>query len=117
MIYLYGYKKCSTCQKAIRMLNQLELEYSFHDFIETNLDISTIERIHKKSKTGLDKLFNTRGKKFQELKLKERLLEMSDSNKIELLSGDGYLIKRPILESEDIVIIGYDEELYKQLGE
>lgn len=117
MIYLYGYKKCSTCQKAIRKLNQLELEYSFHDFIETNLDPATIERIHKKSNTGLDKLFNKRGKRFQELRLKERLFEMSDSEKLELLSGDGYLVKRPILESDGIVIIGYDENLYNQLGE
>ncbi len=116
MIYLYGYKKCSTCLKAIKKLEQLGLEYSFFDFIENNLDLPSILRIHEKSKKDIGQLFNTRGKKYKELDLKEKMPLLSDKEKLELLSGDGYLIKRPILEAENSVIIGYDEKLYEKLG-
>lgn len=117
MINLYGYQKCSTCKKAMKKLNELQIEYSFFDFIENNLDLATIERIYTKSNADIDKLFNTRGKKYRDLNLKEKLSKMTVLEKLKLLSNDGYLIKRPILESDDTIIIGYSVNSYEKLGE
>ena len=51
--------------------------------------------------------------KYKELNLKDKLPVMSDDEKIELLSTDGMLIKRPILVLENKVLIGFKEEEWK----
>ncbi len=62
-------------------------------------------------RSGLDikRFFNTSGLKYKELNLKEKLPQMSDEEKIELLSTDGMLVKRPILVSDDFVLVGFKQ--------
>ncbi len=47
------------------------------------------------------------------MKLKDKLPEMSDDEKIELLSTDGMLVKRPIIISDDGVLVGFKENEWK----
>lgn len=63
-------------------------------------------------KSGLDikKFFNTSGMVYREMKLKDRLPEMSIEEKIELLSENGMLIKRPLLVSDKAVLVGFKEK-------
>ena len=65
------------------------------------------------SDKDIKKWFNTSGLKYKELNLKDKLPLMSDDEKIELLSTDGMLIKRPILVLENKVLIGFKEEEWK----
>ena len=53
--------------------------------------------------------------KYRELNLKEKLQSINDDEKIEILSSDGMLIKRPLLITEDKIIVGYKENEYKEL--
>ena len=56
------------------------------------------------------KFFNTSGMKYRELGLKDKLPQMSDEEKIELLSTDGMLVKRPILIDGDRILVGFREK-------
>ena len=58
---------------------------------------------------GVDKkkFVNTNGKKYKEMGLKETIDSMSDGDLFELISGDGMLVKRPLLVSDDFVLIGF----------
>lgn len=47
--------------------------------------------------------------------MKERILEMSEEEIVELMSQNGMLIKRPILIDDHQIIIGYKEEIYNAL--
>ncbi len=58
---------------------------------------------------GVDKkkFVNTNGKKYKEMGLKETIDSMSDGDLFELISGDGMLVKRPLLVTDDFVLIGF----------
>ena len=84
------YPKCSTCKKAKKWLEENKIEYVDRNIID-------------ETPTA------------KELNLKEKLDNMSDKEKIELLSSDGMLIKRPVLISEKGIFIGFKEEDWKRL--
>ena len=60
--------------------------------------------------TRYKKWFNTSGLRYKDLNLKDKLLNMTDKEKIQLLASDGMLIKRPILITEREILIGFKEE-------
>ena len=72
-----------------------------------------IEWIQKSGKE-LKKWFNTSGLKYKELNLKDKLVTMSDKEKIELLASDGMLIKRPLLITDEKILIGFKEDKWKE---
>jgi arsenate reductase len=67
----------------------------------------------EKSEYPLKKFFNTSGKLYKDLNIKEKLNEMSEVELIKLLSTDGMLVKRPILVGEDTVLVGFKEDEWK----
>ena len=78
------------------------------------LKLEELEKWIKISGKEVKKWFNTSGLKYKELNLKEKLHEMSDEEKIELLASDGMLIKRPLLISNKTVCIGFKEDEWKK---
>ena len=69
----------------------------------------------ERSGQDIKKWFNTSGLKYKEQNLKEKLSNMSDKEKIELLASDGMLIKRPIIISDKGIFTGFKEEIWKIL--
>ncbi len=63
-------------------------------------------------KSGLDtkKFFNTSGLLYKSMGLKEKLPGMSDEEKLRLLATDGMLVKRPILVTDNTVLVGFREK-------
>lgn len=109
------YPKCSTCQKAKKWLEENKIEFTDRNIVtETPTEKELTDWI-KKSDLDIKKWFNTSGLKYKELNLKEKLLNMSDKEKIKLLAGDGMLIKRPIMISDKGIITGFKEDNWKVL--
>ena len=63
--------------------------------------------------TGIKKFFNTSGNVYKELKLKDRLKALSEEEQLNLLAGNGMLIKRPLLICEKGIAVGFKEDKYK----
>ncbi len=59
-------------------------------------------------------MFNTHGAKYRELDLKNKLQTLSDDEKLELLSSDGMLVKRPLAVMGDKITLGFKEDQYKE---
>src|SRR5210317_1167666 len=108
MLKIYGIKNCDSVRKAIKYLKSHEIEYEFIDFRETPIDKKTIASWLKH--TDIKTLFNTRGATYRTLKLKE--LNLSDEDKQEWLAKENMLIKRPVIELDNKVIVGYNESQY-----
>lgn len=52
--------------------------------------------------------------KYRELKLKDKLPDMTEEEQISLLATDGMLVKRPLLIGDDFVLIGFKEQQWKE---
>ncbi|NFO03613.1 arsenate reductase family protein [Clostridium botulinum] len=112
---LVQYPKCSTCKKALKFLKENDLEIEVRDIVnETPTKEELLEWIDK-SNLEFKKFFNTSGKFYKELNLKDKVNFMTKEEAVELLSSNGMLIKRPILINEDLVIIGFKEYDYSKL--
>lgn len=110
------YSKCSTCQKALKYLDEKKINYIKRDLKEDKPDYDLLKKLVELSKLDINKFFNTSGKLYRELNLKDKLATMSFEEKLQLLASDGMLVKRPILYSDDIVIVGKNEKAYDELG-
>ncbi|WP_017352782.1 arsenate reductase family protein [Clostridium sp. ZBS12] len=112
---LVQYPKCSTCKKALKFLKENNFEIEVRDIInETPTREELLEWIDK-SNLEFKKFFNTSGKVYKELNLKDKINSMTKEEAIELLSSNGMLIKRPILINENLVIVGFKEYNYSKL--
>lgn len=102
-----NYPKCSTCRKAKKWLDEHNIEYESRHIIEDNPDSEELREWWEISGLPLKRFFNTSGMKYRELKLKDKLPDMSEDEQLDLLATDGMLVKRPILVNDDIVLVGF----------
>lgn len=108
MIKVYGIKTCGSVKKALKYFKDNNIEYEFVDFKKTPADKEKIEFWLKH--VSIDKLFNNKGTKYRTLKLKE--LNLDEEGKTQWLEKENLLIKRPVIEYHDKVLVAYDEETY-----
>ena len=109
------YPKCSTCKKAKKWLEDNSIEFTDRHIKEENPTAEELSEWHKKSGLPLKKFFNTSGVLYKELKLKDKLPEMSEQEQLELLSTDGMLVKRPLIIGENFVLVGFKEAEWEKL--
>lgn len=106
----YGYRKCSTCRTAHRHLTSAGYEIDFNDFVQSPPDAETLKRWVAKRGEGVTPFLNARGTRFKELGLTPDGL--SEQEWMMRLSADGKLLKRPVLELDDQVLVGYQSTAY-----
>lgn len=109
MMLLIEYPKCTTCQKAKKWLDERKIDYTDRHIKEANPTAEELKEWHKKSGLPLKRFFNTSGLIYKEKNLKEKLPNMSEEEQYQLLASDEMLVKRPILVTEDMVLVGFRE--------
>lgn len=115
MLKFIEYPKCSTCKKAKKYLDDLNLEHTDRHIVEEKLSEDELRALYQKSGLPLKRFFNTSGLKYKELKLKDKLPKMSEDEQLALLATDGMLVKRPIIETETTVLVGFKSAEYDNL--
>ena len=113
MAVLIWYPKCSTCQKAKKKLEALGVEVETRSIVEQTPTVEELRRWMAMGDLTLKQLYNVSGNLYKELNMKERRLQMSEEEQLDLLSRNGMLIKRPLLVWEDGVLAGYREAAYE----
>ncbi len=108
---LYGIKTCTSVRKAVKFFKDNNIEFEFIDFKKEPVGKNKIEKWL--SKTTIEKLFNSRGTKYRLLKLKE--LNLDKNGKKEWLAKENLIIKRPVIEYKDEIVVGFDEDEYKKV--
>ncbi len=108
------YAKCSTCKKAKKWLDEKGISYEDRPIKEENPTEEELKKWHKKSGLPLKRFFNTSGALYREMGLKDKLSEMDEEDQLRLLSSDGMLVKRPILVSDTIVLVGFKEKEWEE---
>lgn len=103
------YSRCTTCQKAKKWLDANKIEYTERPIKEQKPTVEELKKWHKMSGLPLKKFFNTSGLLYKDMKLKDKLPQMSEEEQYALLATDGMLVKRPMLVGEDFVLVGFKE--------
>ena len=114
MLYIC-YPKCTTCKKAQKWLDDNNVSYEIRDIKENNPTFDELSEWHRKSGLPLKRFFNTSGLLYKSMGLKDKLLSMSEKEQLELLSTDGMLVKRPIVVTDDTVLVGFKESEWEKL--
>lgn len=112
---LIGYPKCSTCQKAKKWLEDRGVSFEFRDIKTEKPTLEELREWKEKSGLPLKRFFNTSGLLYKNLGLKDKLPGMSEEEQLELLATDGMLVKRPILVTEEKILVGFKESEWKEL--
>lgn len=114
LLTFYWYPKCGTCRKAKKWLEDHHLSYEEIHIVENPPSREELKDFYKKSGLSLTKFFNTSGQKYRELGLKDKIKSASEEELLDLLSGDGMLIKRPILTDGQKVTVGFHEDTFEK---
>ena len=112
MIKIYGIPNCDTMKKARKWLDKNSLEYEFHDYKKLGVPEKNLNAWVKKA--GWDVVLNKGGTTWQKLddNVKNNIDETSS---IQVMLDNASAIKRPVLESGKILLVGFKEDEYKTL--
>lgn len=113
MIFLQ-YAKCSTCKKVKKWLDEHGIVYTDRPIKEEHPSADELKEWHAKSGLPLKRFFNTSGMLYREKNLKEKLPAMSEEEQYELLASDGMLVKRPLVITDDAVLVGFRESEWER---
>lgn len=114
MIFI-EYPKCTTCIKAKKFLKENNVEFIDRHIVEENPSKEELLKWIDMSGLEAKKFFNTSGKLYKEMNLKDRVKNITKEEAAELLSTNGMLVKRPILIKGDKVLVGFKEDLYREI--
>ena len=108
------YRKCSTCLKALKWLEDNKVQFDERSIVEQNPTYEELKEWYQKSGLPLKKFFNTSGLLYKELQLKDRIPQMTEEEQLQLLATNGMLVKRPLVVGEDFVLTGFKEQEWEE---
>ena len=110
-----NYPKCGTCRKARKLLEENGIAFEDRNIKEQHPTADELKEWIAKSGLPVKKFFNTSGMLYRQMELKDKLPDMSEQEMIELLATDGMLVKRPILVTEDQVLVGFKQAEWEEI--
>lgn len=109
MLKVYGIKNCNKVRDTFKWLDENDIEYTFIDLKKEPLSEDKLDEfVHK---VGLDVILNRRGMKWRTLGLKDQ--NLSDDELFDKLLEHQTMIKRPVLEKDGAVLVGFDEDAFE----
>ncbi len=108
------YRKCSTCQRALKWLEEHNVEFDERPIVEENPTYEELKTWYAKSRMPLKKFFNTSGLLYKDMGLKDKLPTMSEDEQLKLLATNGMLVKRPLVVGKDFVLTGFREKEWEE---
>jgi arsenate reductase len=108
---VYGIKNCNTVKKALDWLKEQNIEYEFHDF--KKLGVSQLKLEEWASQVGWELLVNKRGTTWRQLEPERQKAIISLEEALKLMQEKTSVIKRPVIETEKGILLGFEEAEYK----
>lgn len=104
---IYTYAKCDTCRKAVKWLREKDLPFEEIPIRESPPSPDELRRMLALYQGDLRRLFNTSGQDYRSLGMKDKLPSLTVGEAIDLLAGNGNLIKRPFLLDGERGVVGF----------
>ena len=106
---LYGIKNCDTMKKARAWLDSHGVAYVFHDYKMTGIDRAHLEAWCREA--GWETVLNRAGTTFKKLSDEDRG-NLDQDKAIALMLAQPSMIKRPVLEADGKLLIGFKPDVY-----
>ena len=110
---LYGIPNCSTVKAARAWFADRGLTVVFHDFKKNGVPESRLDAWLDGA--GWEKLVNRRGTTWRALDESTRQSVIDNASARPVLLAHPSLIKRPVVEAGERLVIGFDESAYESL--
>lgn len=112
MVEVYGIKNCNTVKKSLDWLTQNGISYNFHDYKKEPASLDKLQQWQKN--TPWETLLNKKGTTWKKLSPEEQANVVdADTANVVLLQNNS-MIKRPVIEWGDDLIVGFDENVYTE---
>lgn len=108
---VYGIKNCDTMKKAFAWLDEHEVGYEFHDYRKAGVPPGRLQVWAKQ--VGWEKLANTRGPTWRNIPDAKKA-GLNEARALALLEENSSAIKRPIVELDGGLLLGFDAEEYRR---
>lgn len=105
---VYTYRNCDTCRRAVKWLESRDLAFVEKPIRETPPGLAELQAMLAAQGGVVRRLFNTAGRDYRELRLGERLPDMTPAAALQLLARNGNLVKRPFLLGAGVALVGFD---------
>lgn len=111
---VYGIKNCNTVKTALDWLKKNKLEFEFHDYKSRGISESKLQQWSKQ--VGWENLVNKKGTTWRQLDEATQSKITNERAAIALMKEKTSVIKRPLIEDGDkVLVLGFDEARYKKL--
>ncbi|SJN38951.1 a glutathione-dependent thiol reductase [Vibrio casei] len=111
MLTMYGIPNCDTIKKAKKWLEAEGIEYQFHDYRKDGINEALVSTFF--NKFDWEMVLNRRGTTFRQL-TDEQKLNINEKTALALLTEQPAMIKRPILLSDTVALIGFKAAQYEE---
>lgn len=108
MTTVYGIKTCDTVRKTLSWFKQKDIAFDFHDYRVEGIDKKKLEQWS--TKLGWETLLNKKSTTWRSLTPDEQLAIKDKQSAITILLKNPTLIKRPVIENRDVLLVGFDEK-------
>ncbi|SKB90687.1 ArsC family protein [Sphingobacterium nematocida] len=112
MLDIYGIKNCNTVKKALDWMNENQIAYTFHDYKKEPATLKKLEAWEKS--VGWEKLVNKKGTTWKKLSPEEQAKVIDSDSANQVLLSNNSMIKRPVIELKNDIILGFDETIYQE---
>lgn len=107
----YGIKNCDTMKKSLKWLDDNNIAYDFHDYKKIGVDMDFLKKAMDMH--GWETIINRKGMTWRQMPEKDR--ESMSREQAELLAdAKPSVIKRPLLDNGETIIVGFDPDVYKE---
>jgi arsenate reductase len=110
MITVYGIPNCDTIKKTRDWLDEHQIKYAFHDYKKSGISKEKLSAWSKK--VGWEILLNKKSSTWRSLSPEEQQKVTNEAKAIKVMMENNSIIKRPVIEVGDVILVGYNEEQF-----
>ncbi len=111
MLTFYGIPNCDTVKKARVWLEARKIDYAFHDYKKSGIEASALKRWC--AAFGWETVLNRAGTTFKKLPDADKA-HLTEAKAIKLMLAQPSMIKRPVVEGDGKLLIGFKPDQYEK---
>jgi arsenate reductase len=112
MITVYGIANCDMVKKTLLWFKKNKIDVKFYDYKKQGITKEKLTNWCKQ--VGWEIILNKKSTTWRTLTIAEQEKITNQAEAIELMLTNTSIIKRPVVEYNEKIIVGFEEKIYQQ---